>query len=176
MNHEIPKAINEILSRNGLENLIHFDDKASLAAEPLASCQRYLDIDDAHLNIVGLHYKFPANEDDLSISFVVQGIGVPKENLKAVSSKVTSLLDVSREEYVLALNVRSHTVVKMVVDEHGKLKKVAEYFQKTLMGEVFAGINAEKGADFAPLFEKMIQLYKQHYAPDKKPELSTDKK
>jgi len=140
----VVNKVREILGQKGLDEIVEPGNDEGIETPP------FKEFDSASLtNDQTASYSLPQNKDNLSIYF---SCSCPeREGLQY--------------EFILwYLPVGPIDFVSFETDQSGRLINDAEFGVSALSKPPFEGINTEQGAQFAPVFEKMLDIYLAGYA------------
>lgn len=152
MVEQVIETINQILKEEGLEGVLSLNESM---------------LPTAGGDLLG--YKTPPSENGYSVSFISETEAANEERLQVARKSIVSLSYVLELRYLITL---CHEVPgsdgvyeQIVVSEDGTLGKTENLDSIPEFKKYCDGIELEKGTDFAPIFRKMVQFYKEHYTP-----------
>ena len=114
-----------------------------------------------------ISYKSPLNQNHCYLSYTTFFGGIPEgihERIKKGLILTSSELNKERELlHELALINKNGRSVYITCDDTGKLMSPVDFEPNISCAKPFRRIKARAGADFVPVWEKMVQLYNDHY-------------
>lgn len=145
------ETINAVLKEEGLEGIMELEEPGidtELGSATDCSC-----------------YKSPLNEDGIYLKIYMDEGAPSASKMEQAQRTIMRPAEINCTEYVFSINEKEAEPqgVSFTVTEEGKLMEEMSFGHNTTWGHYFDGINAKEGADFAPVFRKMVELYKAHY-------------
>lgn len=108
-----------------------------------------LDLDISGFNSAS--YETEENEDKIILQYIVEDIS-EKEDAVIINHYIT-----------LCRHDMDESFVEINVSQDGCLIEKARFYTRTFEGHLFRDLNTEQGADFAPIFGRMLEVYKENY-------------